>query len=182
MKNVQWKLLLIVAVIALSIFSFYYKGMNLGLDLKGGVHLVLRVQTDDALRLETETTVERLRDTLTRGSIQFSKLEMRDAKTFVAEGITSGCGGGNYCPTSPVNRQQMAVFLLKTFEGSGYTPPDCTTATFADVPCSSPFAPWIYELVARNITAGCGGGNYCPLTNANRGQMATFLVKTFSLQ
>ena len=30
--------------------------MKLGLDLKGGVHLVLRVQTDDALRLETETT------------------------------------------------------------------------------------------------------------------------------
>ncbi|HET9271769.1 MAG TPA: hypothetical protein VFO31_26505, partial [Vicinamibacterales bacterium] len=92
MKNVQWKLLLIVAVIALSIFSFYYKGMNLGLDLKGGVHLVLRVQTDDALRLETETTVERLRDTLTRGSIQFSKLEMKDGKTFVVEGITNDQG------------------------------------------------------------------------------------------
>ena len=43
--------------------------VNLGLDLKGGVHLVLRVQTDDALRLETETTVERLRDTLTRASV-----------------------------------------------------------------------------------------------------------------
>ncbi len=55
-------------------------------------------------------------------------------------------------------------------------------ATFTDVPCSSNFAPWIYELVARNITAGCGGGNYCPLTSANRGQMATFLVKTFGLQ
>ena len=92
MKNVQWKLLLIVAVIALSVFSFYYKGMNLGLDLKGGVHLVLRVQTDDALRLETETTVERLRDTLTRGSIQFSKLEMKDGKTFVVEGITNDQG------------------------------------------------------------------------------------------
>src|SRR6187455_1771292 len=89
MKNVQLKLLLIVAVIALSVFSFYYKGMNLGLDLKGGVHLVLRVQTDDALRLETETTVERLRDTLTRGSIQFSKLEMKDGKTFVVEGVTN---------------------------------------------------------------------------------------------
>ena len=37
-QNVVWKLGLIVAVIALSIFSFYYKGMNLGLDLKGGVH------------------------------------------------------------------------------------------------------------------------------------------------
>jgi IPT/TIG domain/S-layer homology domain len=100
----------------------------------------------------------------------------------VAQGITSGCGGGNYCPTNAVNRQQMAVFLLKTLEGSGYTPPDCSAATFSDVPCSHPFADWIYELVNRNITAGCGGGNYCPLTNANRGQMATFVVKTFGLQ
>jgi hypothetical protein len=100
----------------------------------------------------------------------------------VAEGITGGCGGGLYCPTNAVNRQQMAVFLLKTLEGSAYTPPACDMATFTDVPCSSNFAPWIYELVARNITAGCGGGNYCPLTAANRGQMATFLVKTFGLQ
>jgi preprotein translocase subunit SecD len=89
MKNVSWKLVLIGVVIALSVISFYVKGMNLGLDLKGGVHLVLRVQTDDALRLETETTVERLRDTLTRGSVQFSKLEMRDGKTFVVEGVTN---------------------------------------------------------------------------------------------
>ena len=100
----------------------------------------------------------------------------------VAENITGGCGGGLYCPANPVNRQQMAVFLLKTLEGSGYAPPACTAATFTDVPCGHPFATWIYELVARNITAGCGGGNYCPLASANRGQMATFLVKTFGLQ
>ena len=100
----------------------------------------------------------------------------------VAQGITGGCAGGNFCPTSPVNRQQMAVFLLKAFEGSSYTPPACTVATFTDVPCSHQFATWIYELVARNITAGCGGGNYCPGTSANRGQIATFIVKTFNLQ
>ena len=29
-----------------------------------------------------------------------------------AEGITGGCGGGGYCPTNPVRRDQMAVFLL----------------------------------------------------------------------
>ncbi len=89
MKNVYWKLGLIVAVIAISVGAFFFKGLNLGLDLKGGVHLVLRVQTDDALRLETETTVERLRDTLTRGAIQFTKLEMKDPKTFVVEGVTN---------------------------------------------------------------------------------------------
>jgi S-layer homology domain len=32
-----------------------------------------------------------------------------------AEGITSGCGGGNYCPNSPNTRGQMAVFLVRTF-------------------------------------------------------------------
>src|SRR6266545_2699771 len=32
-----------------------------------------------------------------------------------AEGITSGCGNGVYCPDSPVTRAQMAVFLVKTF-------------------------------------------------------------------
>ncbi|MBI5840291.1 MAG: S-layer homology domain-containing protein [Chloroflexi bacterium] len=36
-------------------------------------------------------------------------------KQLAAEGITGGCGNGNYCPESPVTRAQMAVFLVKTF-------------------------------------------------------------------
>ena len=36
-------------------------------------------------------------------------------KQLVAEGITSGCGAGTYCPESPVTRAQMAVFLVRTF-------------------------------------------------------------------
>ena len=99
----------------------------------------------------------------------------------VARGITTGCGGGRYCPNDPVTRAQMAVFLLLTYEPPGYVPPACTTATFSDVPCSDPFARWIYELVARGITAGCGGGGYCPASAVTRGQMAVFLVRTFSL-
>jgi len=95
--------------------------------------------------------------------------------------ITSGCDATHYCPTNPVNRQQMAVFLLKALLGSTYLPPACTNPTFTDVPCSNPFAPWIYDLVARGITAGCGGTNYCPTAPALRQQMAVFLVKTFNL-
>jgi hypothetical protein len=30
------------------------------------------------------------------------------------EGITGGCGGGNYCPTGIVSRGQMAAFLSRT--------------------------------------------------------------------
>jgi S-layer homology domain len=101
----------------------------------------------------------------------------------VAEGVTGGCGGGSaYCPSDSVKRQQMAVLLLKTLGGLSYVPPPCTTATFTDMPCDNPFAPWVYDLVARNITGGCGGGLYCPANPATRGQMAVFVVKTFSLQ
>ncbi len=96
----------------------------------------------------------------------------------VAESITVGCGGNNYCPANPVTRAQMAVFLLKAKFGSSHVPPACTPV-FADVVCPSLFADWIGELVALNITAGCGGPNYCPTFPNTRGQMAVFLTKTF---
>ncbi len=104
-------------------------------------------------------------------------------EALAALNITGGCGGpgNNFCPTNPVNRQQMAVFLLKAFEGSSYVPPACANPTFDDVPCSNPFSPWIYELALRQITGGCGGNAYCPTNPANRQQMSAFLVKTFSL-
>ena len=37
--------------------------------------------------------------------------QFKFVEALVAAGITSGCGGGNYCPNSPVTRGQMAVFL-----------------------------------------------------------------------
>jgi hypothetical protein len=94
-------------------------------------------------------------------------------------GITGGCGGGNYCPTNPVIRQQMAVFLLKTKHGSDFVPPPCD-GDFNDVACpGNPFADWIEELAAEGITGGCGGGNYCPSQSVRRDQMAAFLGNTF---
>src|SRR2546425_475487 len=56
------------------------------LDLKGGVHLVMRVNTDDALRLETETTAERLREALTNTNPQ-AKIEVTGPSEFRVEGI-----------------------------------------------------------------------------------------------
>ncbi len=99
-----------------------------------------------------------------------------------SENITGGCGGGNYCPGSSVNRGQMAVFLLKGEHGGGYAPPACAATVFTDVPCpGAQFVNFINQLAAENITGGCGGGNYCPGNPVNRGQMAVFLVKTFGL-
>jgi preprotein translocase subunit SecD len=89
MKDMKWRLIIIAAVIGLSVWSFYPPSQKvaLGLDLKGGVYLVLRVKTDDALQLETETTVERLRDSLTRASVQYTKVEVVSATEFRVQGV-----------------------------------------------------------------------------------------------
>jgi len=99
-------------------------------------------------------------------------------------GVTGGCQASPlaYCPDAPVTRAQMAAFLLKTSLGSSYAPPNCTGVVFTDVPCTGGiFDPWIEDLSSRGITGGCGAGAYCPTASNTRGQMAVFLVKTFSL-
>jgi len=101
-------------------------------------------------------------------------------KQLTAEGLTSGCGNGNYCPNVTVTRAQMAVFLLKSKYGSGYTPP-AAAGIFLDVPANYWARNWIEQLAAIGVTSGCGGENYCPDIEVTRAQMAVFLVKIFGL-
>jgi hypothetical protein len=102
------------------------------------------------------------------------------------QNITGGCQAAPpmYCPGNPVNRQQMAVFLLKAKNGSSFDPPDCT-GIFDDVPCTPGvgFPDWIEQLFADGVTGGCQVTPplYCPTNPNTRGQMAVFLVKNFDL-
>jgi hypothetical protein len=98
-----------------------------------------------------------------------------------SEGITAGCGGGNFCPHEVVTREQMAVFLMRAKHAPGYVPPPAT-GLFADVAHTDPFAKWIEELAREGVTAGCGNGDFCPHAANTRGQMAAFIVRTFALQ
>jgi uncharacterized protein (DUF1800 family) len=102
-------------------------------------------------------------------------------ETIARDGITSGCGGGNYCPASFITRGQMAVFLLRAGHGSAYAPPPATGTIFADVQTSTAFANWIEELYTEGITGGCATGplRYCPDSSVTRGQMAAFLLKVY---
>ncbi len=59
--------------------------------------------------------------------------------------------------------------------------PAPATATFADVQTGHPFFQYVEALADSGITAGCGGGNYCPDAPVTRGQMAVFLAKALGL-
>ncbi len=95
-------------------------------------------------------------------------------------GVVSGCGGGNYCPRSAVTREEMAIFALRTLDGT-LNPPACGAPMYSDVPASSLFCPWIEELTRRGVVTGCGGGAYCPTAPVSREQMSVFLTVTFGL-
>src|SRR5207253_9705872 len=73
---------------------------------------------------------------------------------FSAVGITSGCGGGNYCPDAPVTRAQMAIFLEKAL--GVFTPPTPVSGqqTFTDVPPGSFGYEFIEDFATRHITSG----------------------------
>jgi hypothetical protein len=59
--------------------------------------------------------------------------------------------------------------------------PAPASATFGDVPTGHAFFRFVEALYRSGITAGCGGGNFCPDTPVTRGQMAVFLAAALGL-
>jgi preprotein translocase subunit SecD len=87
-KNLQWKLLAIVVVTALAVWAFVppREKIKLGLDLRGGVQLIMEVQTDEALKVETETAGAQLREALKQATIPHTTGPITTTE-FVIEGI-----------------------------------------------------------------------------------------------
>ena len=88
-KNLTPKIVLIIAVLLIFLFgifgipkSFTPAGLlaalqsriHLGLDLKGGTHLILQVQVNDAVNAETDRALERLKDDLKSRSINYGEI------------------------------------------------------------------------------------------------------------
>jgi len=92
-------------------------------------------------------------------------------------GITAGCGGGNFCPSSPVTRAQMAVFLERGMRGSTFVPSPAKGNVFTDVTTGAFAASFIEQLYLDGITAGCGANKYCPAGLVRRAEMAVFLLR-----
>src|SRR5688572_19402366 len=99
MQNLRWKVITCVVVFiifaAVGVYPMFAtrwglpapkwlmdRQLKLGLDLQGGVHLVLRVHTDDALRHETEAESERLREALVTAGITAANITVDSPTQF----------------------------------------------------------------------------------------------------
>jgi len=109
--------------------------------------------------------------------VPMSHWAYRFVETLLHFGVTTGCGGNDYCPGTLVTRAQMAAFLIRSIEGPDYEPKPCTMPPYDDVPCWRWFSSWVTELKDRGITTGCHDNDYCPFDSVTRAQMAKFLLK-----
>ncbi len=89
--------------------------------------------------------------------------------------ITSGCGGGRYCPGTVVSRGEMATFLTRALDL-----PPASHDYFRDDNGSHHEAS-INAIAQAGITTGCASGSYCPWGAVTRGEMARFLVRALDL-
>jgi hypothetical protein len=108
-------------------------------------------------------------------------------------GITGGCGGGNYCPSAPVTRQQMAVFLVKTLDAAknrfAVVNSNGTLARGRGVVSTARLTTGFYQVIFDTNITGCayigtvvvpGLVNVGGFLTTKAGTTNTVLVNTFS--
>ena len=88
-RSLMWRAVLIIGVIALFAFAAYppRETINLGLDLQGGMHLVLQVNTEDAIRSETNKDMERVRQEAVDAGIAAATVERTSDDSFKVSGV-----------------------------------------------------------------------------------------------
>ena len=93
-RNLKYRALFIVAVTLASLYfviglprskeqliANFRQNIKLGLDLRGGSHLVVQVQVQDAFKAEADQAIERLKEELTKQGISYSSIERNDPQT-----------------------------------------------------------------------------------------------------
>ena len=88
-RNLQYRLVLIIAVLALSVFFLYppQEKINLGLDLQGGIHLVLQVRTQEALDAEVNQVRDRIEANLRKENLLFSGIRLTEDREIEILGV-----------------------------------------------------------------------------------------------
>jgi preprotein translocase subunit SecD len=111
--ELRWRILLILGLSALCLFAIYPPSdkIHLGLDLKGGIHMVMRVKTDDAVKAEIDLTQERIRSALGEKGLAPAKIATDGLNAILLEGFDAARVGeirdlltrqfGHYVLSSP---------------------------------------------------------------------------------
>ncbi len=96
-KNLLWKVVFIAVVLLVFLFGIFglpggvsgsalsaavQDRIHLGLDLKGGTHLILQVRVNEAVNADSDQAVERLKDALRKANISYADISKPDQQTY----------------------------------------------------------------------------------------------------
>ena len=101
-----------------------------------------------------------------------------EVEAAVREGVTSGCGGGRFCPDQPASRDVVAIFAARAM-GLEITSP--STAPFSDVPADHFAAGAIKALVDACAASGCAADMFCPDRTTTRAELAAITARLAGL-
>ena len=166
--SIRIRLLVIAVVVALSVWAIYPpdRKIKLGLDLKGGVHLVLRVKTDDALQRQTQATGTALND-LRRETVQqaLQTIERRVNELGVAEPVVARYGDADQNPrAAPWRRRRRAREADHQIDRAA--PADARRA--GPFPSRDGRAAGVWQHAARRTSKCCPGGPRCSGADRHR--------------
>jgi len=119
-KNLTWKVVIIVAAVLIFVYGIFgvpagfsgdalanalispsamRHGINLGLDLKGGTHLILQAQVNDAVNFETDNAMESLKAAFKSAKITYSEITKPDPNNHPEQIVIKG--------VAPASRSQL---------------------------------------------------------------------------
>ena len=133
-KNLTWKVVIIVAAVLIFVYGIFgvpagisgdalanalispsamRHGINLGLDLKGGTHLILQVQVNDAVNFETDNAMESLKAAFKSAKITYSEITKPDPNNHPEQIVIKGVA-----PESRSQLQEAVQAKLADYDAS----------------------------------------------------------------
>jgi protein-export membrane protein SecD len=136
--NLTWRSVVIVVILLLCVFGIigipksgaelkdnFGKNIRLGLDLKGGTHLVMQVQVQDAVKADLEQTAERLKDDLKKQNISYGSMDVNEVgRVEDADKVMLTIKGINAAQTSAfrsIASEHYPSYILTAQNSTDYT-------------------------------------------------------------
>ncbi len=135
-KNLLWKVILIAAVLLVCVFGIIgrpdgfskqaiaqsiQKQIHLGLDLKGGTHLILQVVVNDAVNATTDEAAERLKEELRKANIAYADLSQTDPANHPEQITVKGVSSDSIGDLRRIVSDRLSEYDLGTGPEGSYT-------------------------------------------------------------
>jgi preprotein translocase subunit SecD len=135
-KNLTWQLITIVVVLLVFLFgifgipqSFSGQGLlaamtnriHLGLDLRGGTHLILQVQVNDAINVDSDNAIEVLKEQLNKRKIAFGDISKPDPQNNPDRVVLKGIATENRKDLLDIVNDRLPEYDLSSGAENTYT-------------------------------------------------------------